>query len=340
MRKFIYLVALTAILALGATAALAQEMVVNDVYAPKGMVSSAHELASKAGVEILKKGGNAIDAAVATALALNVVEPNASGIGGGGFMVIRFAKTGEVVVLDYREVAPKSATKDMFASDQAKKEGWSKLGGKAVGVPGQALGLWTALEKYGTMSWAEVAEPAIRLAEEGFTIVEMQQGIIADNLEKLHSFNDPAKVPFLKDGLPLEAGSVLKQPGLAKAFKMIGEKGPDAFYKGPIGEAFVRAVNANGGNMTMEDLADYQIAIREPVMGTYRGYQIYSTPPASSGGTHIVELLNIMENFPVASWGHNSPKYLHYLRTYEQGIRQEIGCQDQAPQGHEGSLRR
>ncbi|HCD71040.1 MAG TPA: gamma-glutamyltransferase, partial [Thermovirga lienii] len=191
MRKFIYLVALTAILALGATAALAQEMVVNDVYAPKGMVSSAHELASKAGVEILKKGGNAIDAAVATALALNVVEPNASGIGGGGFMVIRFAKTGEVVVLDYREVAPKSATKDMFASDQAKKEGWSKLGGKAVGVPGQALGLWTALEKYGTMSWAEVAEPAIRLAEEGFTIVEMQQGIIADNLEKLHSFNDP-----------------------------------------------------------------------------------------------------------------------------------------------------
>lgn len=313
MRKFIYLVALTAILALGATAALAQEMVVNDVYAPKGMVSSAHELASKAGVEILKKGGNAIDAAVATALALNVVEPNASGIGGGGFMVIRFAKTGEVVVLDYREVAPKSATKDMFASEQAKKEGWSKLGGKAVGVPGEVLGLWTALEKYGTMSWAEVAEPAIRLAEEGFTIVEMQQGIISDNLEKLHSFNDPAKVPFLKDGLPLEAGTVLKQPGLAAAFKMIGEKGPDAFYKGPIGEAFVRAVNANGGNMTMEDLADYQIAIREPVMGTYRGYQIYSTPPASSGGTHIVELLNIMENFPVASWGHNSPKYLHYL---------------------------
>jgi len=313
MRKILKAAGIAVMMTVLAAGAFAQEPVVKDVYAQGGMVSSAHELASQAGVEILKKGGNAIDAAVATALALNVVEPNASGIGGGGFMVIRFAKTGEVVELDYRETAPASAKKDLFASKKAKEEQWSKLGGKAVGVPGYVLGMWTALEEYGTMTWAEVAEPAIRLAEEGFTVVEMQTGIIADNLEKIHAYNDPARVPFLKDGFPVEAGTVLKQPELAKAFRLIGEQGPDAFYDGPIGEAFVRAVNAGGGNMTMSDLRSYKIQTREPVSGTYRGYHIYSTPPASSGGTHIVQLLNIMENFPVADWGHNNPKYLHYL---------------------------
>lgn len=313
MKKILLATAAATILAVLAAGALAQEPVAGDVYAPNGMVSSAHELASLAGVEILKKGGNAIDAAVGTALALNVVEPNASGIGGGGFMVIRFAKTGEVVELDYRETAPASATRDLFASDQAKEEKWSQLGGKAVGVPGYVMGMWNALEQYGTMTWAEVAEPAIRLADEGFTVVEMQTGIITDNLEKLYAYNDPANVGFFRDGLPVEAGTVLKQPGLAEAFRMIGEHGPKAFYDGPVGEAFVRAVNANGGEMAMSDLRNYRMETREPVSGTYRGYHIYSTPPASSGGTHIVQLLNIMENFPVSEWGHNKPKYLHYL---------------------------
>jgi gamma-glutamyltranspeptidase/glutathione hydrolase len=313
MKKFLLAIGVVVMVTVMAVGAFAQEPIVNDVFAKRGMVSSAHELASKAGVEVLQKGGNAIDAAIATALALNVVEPNASGMGGGGFMVIRFAKTGEVVELDYRETAPASSTKDMFASEKAKQEKWSQLGGKASGVPGYVLGMWNALERYGTMTWAEVAEPAIRLAEEGFTVVEMQTGIIADNLEKLHAYNDPAQVPFFKDGLPVEAGTVLKQPNLARAFRLIGEQGPKAFYEGPIGEAFVRAINANGGEMTMADLKNYKMETREPVSGTYRGYHIYSTPPASSGGTHIVQLLNIMENFPVADWGHNNPKYLHYL---------------------------
>jgi gamma-glutamyltranspeptidase/glutathione hydrolase len=287
---------------------------VNDVYAKRGMVSSAHELASKAGVEILQKGGNAIDAAVATALALNVVEPNASGLGGGGFMVIRFARTGEVVELDYREVAPKSATKDMYASEEAKAKSASKLGGTAVGVPGQTLGMWTALEKYGTMSWMEVAAPAIRLAEEGFELAEMQNGIITDNLDKLLAYNAPTQTVFLDDdGLPIEAGTLVKQPGLAEAFRLIGEQGPKAFYKGPIGKALVETVNRTGGNMNMKDLENYTMEIREPVFGTYRGYQIFSTPPASSGGTHIVQLLNIMEYLPVNEWVHNGPQHLHYL---------------------------
>ncbi len=293
--------------------ALAGVAMADEVVARNGMVSSAHELASRAGVEILKKGGNAIDAAVATALALNVVEPNASGIGGGGFMTVRFAKTGEVVVLDYRETAPDSATKDLFASDKSKAEKWSIKGGKSVGVPGWLLGMWTALEKYGTMSFGEVAGPAIRLAEDGFTVHPMQTGIIKDEFEKLIEYTDPAQLPFLDGGLPIEEGKTLKQPALAKTFRLIAEKGPGVLYGGPVGEAVVAAVNKAGGAMSLDDLKNYRMEIRKPVYGTYHDYQIYSVPPASSGGTHIVQLLNIMENFPVRDLGHNKPRTLHIM---------------------------
>lgn len=303
------------IVAMAAIATAAPRSEITDVFSRHGMVSSAHELASKAGVEIMQKGGNAVDAAVATALALNVVEPNASGIGGGGFMTVRFAETGEVVVIDYREIAPQSATKDMYASDEAKKKKVSKVGGLAIGVPGEALGMWTALTKYGSMSWKEVAAPAIRLAEEGFVLVPMQNDIIKGSMEKLMDYNDATNVAFLdSDGFPQEAGFLVKQPNLAKAFRLIGEKGPrKAFYEGPIGEAVVQAVNQAGGHMVLSDLEDYKVAIRKPAYGSYRGYEIFSCPPASSGGTHIVELLNIMENLPVSSWVANGPEYLHYL---------------------------
>jgi gamma-glutamyltranspeptidase/glutathione hydrolase len=300
-----------AVLALFLAAGAAFAADVKEVYSENGMVSSAHELASKAGVEILQKGGNAIDAAIATMLALNVVEPNASGIGGGGFSTIRFAKTGEVVELDYREVAPLSSTKDMYASEESKKAKESVLGGKAVGVPGIVKGIFTALEKYGTMSFAEVAAPAIRLAEEGFEVHPMQTQIITDEFGKLSKYS-PDSV-FLPGGLPAETGSILKQPELAKAFRLLASDGPDAFYNGPIGEALVAAVNNSGGKMSMEDLKGYKMIVQKPVHGTYRGYSIYSTPPASSGGTHIVQLLNIMENFPVKAMKHNSPDYLHHL---------------------------
>ena len=293
--------------------ALAGVGMAEEVVAKNGMVSSAHELASKAGVEILKKGGNAIDAAVATAMALNVVEPNASGIGGGGFMTIRFAKTGEVVVLDYRETAPGSATKDLFSSEKSKTEKWSIQGGKSVGVPGWLIGMWTALEKYGTLSFGEVAQPAIRLAEEGFPVHPMQNGIIKDEFAKLVEYTDPDRLPFLENGLPLEQGKILKQPALAKTFRLIAEKGPEVFYGGPVGEAVVAAVNKAGGAMTLSDLKNYRMEVRKPVHGTYRGYHIYSVPPASSGGTHIVQLLNIMENFPVKNFGHNSARGLHVM---------------------------
>lgn len=289
----------------------AEKIEPGDVYAKHGMVSSAHELASQAGVEVLKKGGNAVDAAVATALALNVVEFNASGIGGGGFTTIRFARTGEVVCLDYREMAPASSTKDMFSSKQSEKERWSIDGGKAVGVPGWIEGMWYALEKYGTMSFAEVAVPAIRLAEEGFVLHPMQNGIITDNFDRLTKYNPTDQVPYFKDGLPLAAGETLKQPNLGKLFRLIGDKGPRAFYEGPVAEAIVRAVNSNGGNMTLDDLKNYGMEIRKPVTGTYRGYKIYSMPPSSSGGAHLIQLLNIMELFPMSAYGHNSPRSMH-----------------------------
>lgn len=309
--KRITVIFLAVTLVLAAGAAMAAE--VNEVMAKNGMVSSAHELASRAGVEIMEKGGNAVDAAVATMLALNVVEPNASGLGGGGFMVIRNAKTGEVVFIDYREVAPASSTRDMYASKTAKDEKWSTVGGKAVGVPGELMGIMTALEKYGTMTFAQVAAPAIRLAEEGFEVHPMQTGIIADNFEKISKNNNVDDLAFFVDGLPIEAGKTLKQPNLAKAFRLISENGLKAMTEGPIGESIVSAVNRTGGKMTMDDIKNYKVKISEPAYGTYRGYHIYSTPPASSGGTHIVQLLNILENFPVTSMKHNSPQYLHTM---------------------------
>ncbi|NLL35934.1 MAG: gamma-glutamyltransferase [Fretibacterium sp.] len=308
MKKLFCVLALLAVVVCGPSWAAPT---VHDVYAENGMVSSAHELASRAGVEILQKGGNAIDAAIATQLALNVVEPNASGIGGGGFMTVRFARSGEVVELDYRETAPASATKDMYASEASKQAKESVLGGKAVGVPGVVKGIFAALEKYGTMTFAQVAEPAIRLAEEGFEVAPMQKDIISDAFEMLSKYSP--NCAFLPDGLPPEAGTILKQPELAKTFRLLAEGGPDAFYTGPMAEAIVKAVNDSGGAMSLADLASYKVLVQKPVTGTYRGYSIYSTPPASSGGTHIVQILNIMENFPVAEWRHNSPRHLHVL---------------------------
>lgn len=280
-----------------------------ETYAPHGMVAAAHPLAVQAGVEILKQGGNAVDAAAATAFALNVVEFNASGIGGGGYMTIRRASDGKTVCLNYREMAPASAARDMFASEKAQKEQWSSVGGRSVAVPGWLKGIDYALKNYGTMTLAQVTAPAVRLAEQGFELAPLQHGYIADNYDALIQYNDPEKVRLLEDELPLEAGQILKQPELATAFRLIAEQGTDVFYNGPIGEAVCRAVNAAGGNMTMADLAACRVSVTEPVEGTYRGFHIYSMPPSSSGGTHVIQLLNIMENFDVKGLGHNTPEF-------------------------------
>ncbi|MDR2527983.1 MAG: gamma-glutamyltransferase [Synergistaceae bacterium] len=283
----------------------------SDVKAKNGMVAAANELASRAGVEILQKGGNAVDAAVATALALNVVEPNASGIGGGGFATLRLTD-GTLVCWDFREVAPLAVTKDIYASEQAKKEKWSMYGGKSVGVPGSVAGLFTLLSKYGTLSFAEVAAPAVKLAEEGFPVDKLLASMVEEHFAEISKYN-PDGTPYTPEGLPIQVGVTLKNPALAKTFKLLAEEGSDVYYKGKIGDAVVAAVVKAGGVMTKADLSAYKIERREPVTGTYRGFTVVGPPPASSAGVHVIEILNVMERFPVAEWGHNSGRFLHTL---------------------------
>jgi len=284
-----------------------------DTVAENGMVAAAHPLAAQAGVDILKQGGNAIDAAVATAFALNAAEPNASGLGGGGFMLIRFAKTGEIVVIDYREHAPAAATKDMFASEQSKKEGWSKAGGKAVAVPGTLMGLTTALEKYGTMTLAEVTAPAISYMENGFAITQTLSDMIKSHFDIINDYNDPAKVAYFKDGLPLEPGDILIQSDLAKTYHGILDNGIGYLYGGELGQKIVDAVQAQGGGLSLQDLKDYKPYIRKPVVGNYRGYDIYSMCPPSSGGTHLIQILNILENFDIANMNYHGPTHISVM---------------------------
>ena len=282
-----------------------------------GMVAAAHPLASQVGVDILKAGGNAVDAAVAVGFALGVVEPNASGIGGGGFMLIWFADSGTVVFIDSRETAPAAATADMFYLDENGKvkpdgRGFNPAvhGGRSVAVPGEVAGLLAALGKYGTMSRVQVMQPAIDFAEQGITVSPVLAGIIADNYEALANFPASEKT-FLDDGFPKEPGSTIKNPDLGNTLRLIAEQGRDAFYHGPVAQSIVDAVQEDGGLITMEDLAGFDVSFREPVKSTYRGYEIISAPPPSSGGTHVIELLNIMENFDVGEMGLNSARGIH-----------------------------
>ncbi len=288
-----------------------------DAKAKNGMVATAHPLASKVGIDILQAGGNAVDAAVAIGFSLGVVEPNASGIGGGGFMLIRFAKTGEYVFIDFREKAPAAATETMFPVDENGKprlnsRGFrpSVIGGKSVAVPGEVAGLLAALEEYGTLEREKVIAPAIKQAREGIVISNVLADLIAKHYEELSTFPGSATL-YLTDDLPKEAGEKIVNPDLAKSLSLIAEKGRDGFYKGPVAHKIVDTVNEDGGIMTMADLAHYKVRFRAPVTGTYRGYGIVSAPPASSGGTHVIELLNIMENFDLGKMDPMSPEALH-----------------------------
>jgi gamma-glutamyltranspeptidase/glutathione hydrolase len=281
-----------------------------DVISTRAIVSSAHLAASQAGLEIIKKGGNAVDAAVAAAFALSLAEPNASGLGGGGFMLIKMADEYEPVMIDYREAAPQKATPDYYYSDpdfNAK----AYQGPSAVGVPGMVAGLTLALEKYGTMNLAEVLEPAIRLAREGITVSPKLQGMILDNLEKIQKYPAAAAI-YLPDGLPPEPESVLKNESLALVLERIAREGPAVFYEGDIGRAIAAEIQRLGGIMEMDDLKNYQPKLRRPISGTYHGYKIYSSAPPG-GGTHLIELLNILEGFDPKSLGAQSDRLIHIL---------------------------
>ncbi len=276
--------------------------------AESAMVVSGHPLASEIGRDILRRGGNAADAAVAVGFALAVVHPEAGNIGGGGFMVMR-TREGQVRALDYRETAPGRATRDMYLDANGEPTERSVTGHLSAGVPGAVAGLTEAHRAMGRLAFADVIGPAIRLAREGFVIDEYRSRSIAGDSERLAMF-PASRTSFLPDGGPPAPGSVLRQPDLASTLEAIRDLGAAGFYRGRVADLIVAEMERGGGRISHEDLAGYQAIWREPVTISYRGHTIYSMPPASSGGVTMGEILNIMEGYdPIPPFG--SPALLH-----------------------------
>ncbi|WP_394210893.1 gamma-glutamyltransferase [Psychrobacter piscatorii] len=291
-----------------------EDAIHHPVWAKNGMVATQEALASDIGLQILKDGGNAVDAGVAVGFALAVTLPRAGNIGGGGFMMIYDAKQGKTVALDYREKAPSSASRDMYLDDEGNAvSDLSRYHGLAVGVPGTVAGLLKALEEHGTMSREQVMAPAIALAEDGIEVTAGLSESLTALSDRLQKWPSTKKVFFKADGSAYQPGERLKQPELARSLKRIAVQGADGFYKGETARDIVKAVNEAGGSMSLQDLADYEAIARVPVKGDYRGYEIVSMPPPSSGGIHIIEILNILEGYPLKDYGQNSAQTIHLM---------------------------
>ncbi len=284
----------------------------HDFTGKKGMVVAAHPEAVAAGVDTLKSGGNAVDAAIVTAFALNAAEPFASGIGGGGFMVVFLAAENRTTVIDFREKAPSKASPDMFRDKDRIQETWRKSHGLAVAVPGALAGWAYALEKYGTMDMAAVAARGIQIAEQGFPVSATFSQINKDEYERILG-NAGESTAYLCDGFPYEPGDIYRNPDLAKTFRRIVSDGWRDFYEGEIAGSIVAAIAHSGGIMSREDLSRYAPIERPPLKGTYKDYTVYTIPPPGSGGLHIIQLLNILANWPVSKWGSNSTRTIHQM---------------------------
>ena len=282
----------------------------------EGMVVSQRMIASKVGAEILAQGGNAVDAAVATGLALAVVLPRAGNLGGGGFMVIYLKEEDKTIAIDYREKAPSAATRDLFLDENGdydrKKAQFSLL---SAGVPGSVAGFHHALTRYGTLTWEEVLQPAIALAEDGFVIPHDLANTLASKRYRERLSADPAaaKVFFKKNKEIYSAGEILVQKDLAWTLKQLSQNGPEAFYSGDIAKLIVKEMERNGGLITLQDLKNYNVAERQPLVGDYKGYKVVSMPPSSSGGTHLIQMLNMLEGFPIKEMGFGSADTIHIL---------------------------
>ncbi|MBO4872753.1 MAG: gamma-glutamyltransferase [Lachnospiraceae bacterium] len=286
-----------------------------DAVGENGVVATGREDATQIGIDILKAGGNAIDAAVAIGFALGVSEQQSSGIGGGGFMTVRFAKTGEVVFIDFRDVSGAAARLDLYEvlENGLVKDQANKIGALSVAVPGEVKGMLYALETYGTMDRRTVMQPAIDLAENGFEVSKITSRDIKDAYASISRFEATAAIYLDPDEMPWEMGTVITNQDLANSLRLIAEQGEEVFYKGEIAEKIVEAVQAEGGYLTLEDFANYEINVLEPVHGTYRGCDIYSSNLPSSGGSIIIEMLNILENFDVGAMDPESAEYFHLL---------------------------
>ena len=302
--------------------------------AANGMVVCEEAIAAQVGIEAMQNGGNAIDAAVATAFALAVTLPTAGNIGGGGFLVYRPA-TGEPVAYDFREIAPAAATPDMWLNGGVYDPARHHQSHLAVGVPGTVAGLYLAWSENGKLPWERLVAPAIALASDGFEVTDGLARSLKKALPRLKKY--PASVAqFTKGGTPYEAGEILKQPELAKTLKRIAEDGPAGFYEGETAELLVQEMQAGGGIITKDDLKGYVARKRQPIRGNYRGYEIISMPPPSSGGVTLVEMLNILEGYDLAGAGFGSARNIHrYVeamrRAYEDRA-QYLGDPDANPQ--------
>ena len=298
---------ITLLTALLASLALAAPM--HPVHAPHAMVASVHELASRAGVQIMQAGGNAVDAAVATGFALAVVHPQAGNLGGGGFMLIRMAD-GSTHFVDYREKAPAAATADMYLDAQGNViENASLIGYKAIGVPGSVAGMVYAEKKFGKLTLERVMTPAIKLAREGFPLAWEDARDLHD--QSLAQFPESHRI-FQRDGNYYESGEIFQQPELAHTLEQIA-RNPDDFYHGEMARQLAAAVMKGGGLITTADLAAYEVKEREPIRGTYRGYDIISAPPPSSGGVALIEILNILEGYELPKFGNRSAESIHLV---------------------------
>jgi gamma-glutamyltranspeptidase/glutathione hydrolase len=286
------------------------------VRAASGMVGSADSHASETGLAILRQGGNAVDAAVAMGFVLAVTYPGAGNLGGGGFMVIRLAD-GRETTIDYRETAPARAHRDMFLDSEGNAvAAMSRNGPLAAGIPGSVAGLTLAQERYGRLSLAEVIAPAIMLARDGFAISRSLSEAMAGAADRLQRFDATTRV-FFPDGKALPPGHRLVQPDLARTLTSIAEQGPHAFYRGAIARMIADEMTRSGGVMTLDDLAAYRAVERPPVVGTFREHRIVSMAPPSSGGIALVQLLNILEAYPLAEYGHNASRTIHLMAEAE-----------------------
>jgi gamma-glutamyltranspeptidase/glutathione hydrolase len=280
------------------------------VTAPSGMVVTTDAYASQVGVDVLRGGGTAVDAAIAVQFALAVVNPEAGNIGGGGFMVLRTA-SGETASIDFREKAPFAATRDMFLDTQGNLTDRSVVGHLAAGVPGTVSGMWAAHERFGTLPWAELVEPAIKLAD-GFEVKErFLRSLDPTMIEALSAFPASASQFLPRGGQPPLVGDTLRQPDLAATLRRIRDAGPDGFYRGETADLIVAEMARGGGIMTHADLAAYEAAWRDPISFSYRGHRIISMPPSSSGGATMAEIANILEQYDLGALPWHGPEMLH-----------------------------
>lgn len=318
--KFIQpLLRLSAALILITTNVTAQELppiagdsLTHPVASQTGMVVAEEKIASAIGADILAKGGNAIDAAVATAFALSVTFPRAGNIGGGGFMMIYLAEEDRSIALDYREMAPMSATRDMYLDENGAVDNEQTLfSHKSAGVPGTVAGLLHAHEKYGKLSRREVMAPAISLAKSGYELSYFKAAMFAEYRSRFLNDQAAAQTFLKEDGTIYQPGERMKRPALAKTLKAIAKKGRAGFYDGWVAKAIAEDMAENGGLITLDDLANYRVVEREPIKGTYRGFEIHSMPPPSSGGIHLVQILNILEQRDAPQY--DNAEDLHYL---------------------------